>query len=272
MTPNDHAPGIGDLSPLPIIIGGCFRTGTSLLRRILDAHSRIHCPPEVKFFRDLYGDYMVDDLANIRFFRTARLMGLDEDEMLAVFGGSFVRGHEIAAAKLGKARWADKNPENVVFLKQWDQLLEGRFQFVLMVRNPLDTLASMLEVVFKKTLPPELDGRIQVYRDYTDAGTRFADQHPERSLILRYEDLTTRPTEELARLMGFLGEEFEQEMIESFNARARQRGVEDPKVAANPSIHNQSIGRWRADLTSRQARRIHKRCKPIFERFDYEDP
>ncbi|MBI3997802.1 MAG: sulfotransferase [Armatimonadetes bacterium] len=46
----------------PIIIGGCPRSGTSLVRRILNAHSRIYSGPEVKFFRDFSGDYPNDPL------------------------------------------------------------------------------------------------------------------------------------------------------------------------------------------------------------------
>jgi Sulfotransferase family len=36
----------------PIVVGGCYRSGTSLVRRLLDSHPRIHCGPEVKLFRD----------------------------------------------------------------------------------------------------------------------------------------------------------------------------------------------------------------------------
>ncbi|MGV8838302.1 sulfotransferase, partial [Cellvibrio sp.] len=41
----------------PIIIGGFYRSGTSLVRRLLDSHSKIYCGPEVKFWPDLYADY-----------------------------------------------------------------------------------------------------------------------------------------------------------------------------------------------------------------------
>jgi hypothetical protein len=50
------------MRPHPITIGGFYRSGTSLLRRILDSHSRIHCGPEVKFTRDFFGDYPHDPL------------------------------------------------------------------------------------------------------------------------------------------------------------------------------------------------------------------
>jgi len=110
---------------VPIIVGGFYRSGTSLVRRLLDAHSRIHCPPEIKFMKDFNGDYLHDDLAGLRFFGTVGSMGLEEDELLRIFGQAYVASRELACKRIGKVRWADKNPENALYLKQWHELLNG---------------------------------------------------------------------------------------------------------------------------------------------------
>src|ERR1700686_4824682 len=101
------------LNSRPIIVGGCHRSGTSLVRRLLNAHSRIHCGPEIKFFRDFYGDYPDDPLWPMRFMAPARTF-LPEAELLELFGRAFVAVHERAAVRAGKVRWADKTPENVL--------------------------------------------------------------------------------------------------------------------------------------------------------------
>lgn len=49
-------------SESPVVGGGCHRSGTSLVRRLLDAHPPIHCRPAVPFFRDFYGNYLGDAL------------------------------------------------------------------------------------------------------------------------------------------------------------------------------------------------------------------
>src|SRR5437762_3114343 len=120
------------LETWPIIVGGCYRSGTSVIRRILDAHSRIHCGPEVKFFRDFYGDYLDDRLQHLRFMTTARAI-LPETDLLDVLGRAFVAVHERAAACAGKPRWADKNPENVLYLSEWQRLLRDHWLFVHVV-------------------------------------------------------------------------------------------------------------------------------------------
>jgi hypothetical protein len=87
----------------PIIIGGCHRSGTSLIRRVLNAHSRINCGPEVKFFRDFYGDYSNDPLRHLRFTSSARAI-LPEDELLELLGGTFVDSSGKAAVGRQESR------------------------------------------------------------------------------------------------------------------------------------------------------------------------
>ena len=152
-----------DCRSRPIIIGGCHRSGTSLLRRILNAHSQIYCGPEVKFFRDFYGDYASDPLRHLRFASTARSM-LVEQDLLEVLGHAFISLHERAAANAGKRRWADKNPENVLYLSEWDYLLGSHWVLIHMVRNPLDTMASLKENEFRLSVPADLGGRVELYR------------------------------------------------------------------------------------------------------------
>ncbi len=257
---------------LPIIIGGCFRSGTTLLRRILDSHSNIHCPPEVKFFRDLYGDYFNDELSHLRFFRTAEQMGLNQNELLKIFGKSFIKCHELAAKKSGKIRWADKVPENVLYLDEWMKLTNGKFYFILLVRNPLDTIASMKEIKFPKTLPSNYEAQVEVYKRYTNAGLKFAKSHKDISCIIRYEDLVTNPEKVVRDINIFIGEKYEDSMIKSYKSRKRKSGIEDPKVMLTNSIHSKSIGRWNNDLSNSEIDYISQKCRKIFKKFNYELP
>jgi hypothetical protein len=252
----------------PIIVGGCHRSGTSLVRRILDAHSRIHCGPEVKFFRDFFNDYFDDPLRHLRFATSARAL-LPEADLLDVLGRAFVTLHERAAARAGKPRWADKNPENVLYLNEWNRLLGDRWVFIHVVRNPLDTLASMEERRFPLSLPPTLDGRADFYRRYTEAGLRFADAHPSRCIRVRYEHLTQTPETALGGLMTWLSEAVEPAQF-AFNSVAHQTGLEDPKIAHTSGIHTESVGRWRNTFTPDQADAIWSRTGDLWRMIDPE--
>lgn len=253
----------------PIIIGGCYRSGTSLLRRLLDGHSAIHAGPEVKFFKDFHGDYLHDDLARVRFFSTVRELGLDDAELAEIFGGAFLEAHERAARKLGKRRWADKNPENVLYLDRWSELLGERLHFVHVVRHPLDTLASMIEARFDKAVPADFAGKVAVYRRFAEHGLAYANTHPDRSSSVRYEELVTNPANVVERLCERLGERFEPAMLERWNAAERQDGIEDPKVKSATAIHTNGIGRWRADLPPDEVTFAVRELEPIARKLGY---
>ncbi|MDP3898898.1 MAG: sulfotransferase [Mesorhizobium sp.] len=237
-------------SLLPIVVGGFYRSGTTLLRRILDAHSAIHCGPEIKFFRDFHGDYADDPLAHLRFFSTVRDYRTREADLLQLFGKAFVDFHVMAARSAGKRRWADKNPENAIYTAEWAALLPDGFLFIHLVRNPLDVLASLKETPFRLTVPQDLGERIALYKRFREAGEAFCARTPQRSMEISYEALVARPETVLTEVFDFIGETFERGIAQDFNSGRREHGLEDPKIKATTSIHTDSIGRWQIDLAA----------------------
>lgn len=223
-------------------------------RRLLDAHSRIHCGPEVKFFKDFYGHHLHDELRHVRLFSTLSTLGLSEKELLSIFGRALVESHELAARKAGKFRWADKNPENVLYLNQWRQLLPHGFLFVHVVRSPLDALASLKEIGFAKVVPPAFVDKVRLYRKFHEAGIAHFQTFPETSSALRYEELVHEPAACLKRLFATLGESFESTVLRSFADPERGNGIEDPKAKSARKIHTDSVGRWRKDLSQEEIR------------------
>lgn len=256
-----------DLNDLrPIIVGGCYRSGTSLVRRLLDSHPRIHCGPEVKLFRDFHADYIdvEDPIAHLRFMVTARSL-LPEPDLLEVLGKALVEMHERAALLAGKARWADKVPENVVFLEEWQRLLGEDWVFLHVVRNPLDTLASIEESGFPRSVPAGLSERIDLYVAYAQAGLYFAERNPDRYVRVLYEELVGDPERAVRGLMDALGESFDARQLE-VNSMNHAVGLEDPKAAHASSIHRESLGRWRGVFAKEEIDLIVQRTRDVWSR------
>ena len=131
----------------------------------------------------------------------------------------------------GKSRWADKAPENVLYLAAWERLLGHEWLMVQVGRNPLDTIASMREAEFSLTLPRELD------------------------------DLTC--------LMEWLGEPFDGRRL-TFNDEPRGEGLEDPKIAATFGVHAASAGCWRSRLAGPEAADVWEATHELWTTVDHE--
>src|SRR5262245_2438625 len=266
-------------SAVPIVIGGCLRSGTTLLHRVLNAHSRIFCAPEVKFFRDFHSNYVKDPLRHVRFMNSARALA-PEAELLELAGKAFITLQERAATRAGKPRWADKNPENVIYLDDWARLLGEAWVFVHVVRHPLDTLASMKEANFPFTIPPSLGQRIGMYKRYLLAGLDFARAHPERYYRVHYEKFVRAPETVIGDLMTWLGETFEPRQLDLKNSARElgygttiyQRGLEDPKLAAESAIHSRSVGRWPTLLTNDEAQQVWQATRELWRVIEPDAP
>jgi hypothetical protein len=236
-------------SERPIVIGGSPRSGTTLLRRILDAHPRICSGPESSLF--LPGRVPVALLERGYGIDAARIrMMLRVSGSQAEFVETFFRTYR---ERLGKPRWSEKTPLNVWHLDWiWEHFPEARFVHV--IRDGRDVACSM-------RLHPDrrlVGGRmVEVSRHQsmesivrrwvlsTGKGLRFRGDARYREV--RYEELVRRPRETLEPLLAWLGEPFEAGMLaQRTEGEVIRRGAE---FDAQGALVTSSIGRWRRDLS-----------------------
>src|SRR5438552_3083662 len=96
----------------PLFIGGQRRSGTTLLRVLLNRHSRIACGPESTFPQDTEFIAWHERLAD-EWSERARAHGLGREvidqSVAALIDNLFTRYQEHE----GKLRWAEKTPTNI---------------------------------------------------------------------------------------------------------------------------------------------------------------
>jgi hypothetical protein len=92
---------------------------------------------------------------------------------------------------------------------------------------------------------------------------------------VRYEDLLERPNEEVQRLLGFLGVDADERLVEhcvssaSFEklSRGRERGQEDPS-----SFYRKGVaGDWKNHFTEEDRRVFKEEAGELLIRLGYED-
>jgi protein-tyrosine sulfotransferase len=240
----------------PIYLVGCHRSGTTLLRFILDTHAHISCPPETKFVSALW-----EFLKYPQVLPAVRSLGISDDELTTEIG-DFVRRLMCRHAEgHGKRRWADKTPNYYRLLPFIYKMFEGRVLFLFVTRHPFDTAISLNEMigVFEPTgqyKDPELSsvisrhgiglyGCLQYWTDVYETIGTFAVMHPEECLTIRYEDLVTDPVRTCNDLFAFVGESFVPELLDNVFVQPHTRAFGDVKILAEEVIHRRSIDRWR---------------------------
>ncbi len=249
-------------TPAPVFVVGCARSGTTMLRAMLDAHSELSIPPESHFIpamwrvRRRYGHpgpvdatRMASDIA--RTFRFGE-WGIPADavrrRVAALERPSFADAIDAVflayAAEHGTTRWGDKTPNYALDVALLAELFPGA-RFVHLVRDGRNVALSLLQVPWWPNTLPEA---AQVWSHWTSvARSDGRALGVERYLEIRYEDLVDAPEESLRSVCGFLGLAYRDEML-SYPDRANGNGTPDyHRNARRPPT--QGLRDWTRDMS-----------------------
>lgn len=259
----------------PIFIVGCDRSGTTLLRLMLDRSPDLHIPAESGFLPELvsradeYGDFttirgrsfFIRDLqhhAATSKTKTFDIFGLtveEADEAIAAaaptsYSGAAAALFQAAAAKQGKPRWGDKTPRYVLHLG-WLAEAFPRSRMVHIIRDPRDVTRSIRRVGWTTGYR----GAAEFWRDRVTAGLRSGRPlGPDRYREVRYEALVRDAPTELDRLCDWLEIEYSPEMLRFFEHSREAIPTQHSELfpLAKKPVDASRAGAWR-DSMDRQA-------------------
>ncbi|HXW32844.1 MAG TPA: sulfotransferase, partial [Acidimicrobiales bacterium] len=218
----------------PIFLVGCPRSGTTMLRQILDSHPAISCGPETRF---LWGMRGIEE----RNWTSLAGFGLSIDEWHAEVRGLFESFHLRYAASQGKTRWADKSPDYALML-DYVEALYPECQVVHLVRDPNDVVQSWIEFYGTRSVRRAADSWVR----YVRAAHEYARSRPQhRALEVRYEDLVGDPEQTLPTLFAWLGEPWDEKVLE-FDRRSHSLAggpLRLERAGRDPSVRTDSVGR-----------------------------
>lgn len=245
----------------PIIIGGCGRSGTTLMRVMLDSHPDVCCGPESDLFDPKFRQ--LNEVSDELWSKLAWKFDIDINEIRRILKRSFTHGEFVKlffleyVARTGKRRWAEKTPRNVHML---DYVFETfpNAKFIHVVRDGRDVVCSLRthprhKVVNGELVPTGIVNPInECLRRWVNdvsAGLKYRG-HP-RYIEIRYEDLVIHPETTTRKLFEFLEINWIKDVINFHQVKTSSRDV--TKFPQNPEasqpLQDNAIGRWKEDLT-----------------------
>jgi hypothetical protein len=210
---------------------GLGRSGTTLLRLMLDAHPELAIPAETHFIPQVVRWFRRDRLSAVELAeRLAALrrwgdFGIGEEEMRARLEPLEPLGprrsirafYELYAEHQGKPRWGDKTPgySSRMHLIQ-NALPEARF--IHLIRDGRDAALSRAEAS-GKTVRPERAAKRWVERigEAREEAKRIG-----HYIELRYEDLIVDPEAVLRRICEYIDLRFAPEMLDYHRNAAKR--------------------------------------------------
>ena len=278
-----------DTPTAPIFVVGANRSGTTLVRLMLNAHPRIAIPEELNYFKmsPLSGSWN-EPTWNARYY--ARFVDRVLEHSLPLLPGldaAAVRPHllnvpnptyrtpyagllDAWSAAEGKTRWGEKTPGNLFYV---DWLIEmfPDAQFIYVQRDPRAGVASMQGVSF---FPNDVILNALNRRKSWTVGHHLLTQvvPAEQRLTIRYEDLVYTPEQVLHQVCTFLGEIYDPSMLHFYTDAERYMKTEAAasfNTAATHPISTAPAERWKTDLSPIEIGWIESICAEEMIRFGY---
>lgn len=236
------------------------RSGSTLLTRMLGAHSAIHSPPEPHLLTPLahLGYYEkveaapYDAIISQRGIReiVPKLPRGEEDylESLRAYTDAIYRK---LLEPTGRRMLLDKTPAYALVLDFATKLYPNA-RYVVLTRNPLAVWSSFVESFFDGD-HEEAHSHNPLLERYVPAMARFLREKPVPLHHVRYEELVKSPEEHMRAAAAFLGLEFEPGMVDYGDAeegrKESARGLGDPITVAKESRPTtRSVARWSQDM------------------------
>ena len=227
----------------PFFVVSAPRSGSTLLRLILDAHPRLAVPPPGWLFELVYPYlYSYGDLtqaANLRELAEDILetptvkkwpISTDPDGLAAAarapgFRGLFDAVHRLYVESTGKARWGEKSPRDCF----WMDEIRAEFpdaKFVHLLRDGRD---QAIDLADSTLWPYSLFSAADLWQSYVMAARASGGRLPSDAYLeVRYEDLCADPKRTLETICAFLGEEFDPRMLAHHETASARKWSDDP--------------------------------------------
>jgi hypothetical protein len=265
-----------------VVILGVSRSGTTLLKAMLDGHPALAIPTESYFLPQLWDrhgerpdrdDFVADvaRLARVREWGVEPTMIRERLPASPTFAEAIQAIYRSYADTRGKPRFGDKTPSYMQRLDVVDRAFPAA-RYVHLIRDGRDAALSFVAMRrrprFNWARPRSVPGfAAQWSREVAAARAFGLGLGSRRYQELRYEELVTDTEPAMRRLCGFLGLDFDPAILEYHRAVEPERLVDHPRLAEPPTP---GVRRWRAQMGERELERFEAVAGDRLSELGYE--
>lgn len=267
------------------IVLGFPRSGTTLLRQLLDAHDQISCPPE-PWLTTAAARFVTETPSNgpsIGVLTGLGFSDIPEEDILAPLREMVLAHHRRIAGDAPVM--VEKSGFDGFYIDELETVFAGHARFICLWRNPLAVAASMRDLEQRMgVVMPELtryragaDRDVTAYaRAWAESSAKlrgFAERHADDCVRLTFEDLVADPETQLNRVYDFLGvaPEAARTLPIALSGRAAP-GLGDWKVSERASIDPAAAQGWKRRLNRQEIAAITPVLEPEMTALGYEPP
>lgn len=244
-SPESHRPQKlkGTARATPIFILGLPRSGTSLLERMLAAHSNVSAAGELNdFSRALTNLNRQCGLSSSGYDKSDSLnnsVNLDVD----LLGKRYM---ELCAEKIDEApMFIDKTPINYLYVGLIRAALPDA-KIIILDRNPMDVCLGMFRVNFSQSYPFSYDlGELsQYYLAYRELRDHWVETLGTSAICkVGYEALVENPRGELEKVLKFCGLNWQEKCLDFQNQS--QTATTASAYQVRQPIYKSSLNKWK---------------------------
>lgn len=270
----------------PVFVVGVPRSGTTLLRLILNAHSQVSLGPETHFFKQVwehkgqYGD--LSDTNNLQTLwrdysgtKSFDDFAFDNPAQVEKHVMQVVRDYpnflqallELYANYHHKPIWGEKTPEHLLYVPQILQWYPNA-KIVHVIRDPRAVCASLAKVPWASN---DVVSNARVWNRYLAFAEGLETPRQTASLLdIRYEDLIFNPEGILRQICAFIGIDFEPTMLSFYKESDKFVEKNEPwknNVLSPMSADN--IDKWKTQLSPSQQREVASKARRLMLKHGY---
>ncbi len=243
---------IQDMNKKMIFIVGSPRSGSTLLERMISAHSGVMGGAE---------PHLLTPLAHLGYYENIEKAPYDHLRAVEAqrgFVAALPRGEEDyldalraycnvlygrMLSKSGKSMYLDKTPAYALVLPVISKIYP-KAKYVVLTRHPGAIFSSYADSFFEGDWQAAHDFNPIIER-YVPAIARFIREGSVPMIHVRYEYLVQDPETHLTKICGLLGLPFEKGMVEYGNTARKSKGLGDPYgVGQHKRPVTSSVAKW----------------------------